>query len=207
MRSAIATAGAVIISACVGSKRQISCIRPKFEFAGSDPGIQSSGRSLRRLSDGSRRIMGGSIVDTIRCGKRLRGKPMGKRRVVSRVFRRGLAIVLASVVAAAAGPRIPTEYRGEWCAIRSDEKKTIYKRCRDRYANEAGGIQVRARYFDGLETRHTPTKIIRYRNGHKIEGTWSQADSTDKDVPEGPDYWHLTLDGRYLNIVELNRAR
>jgi hypothetical protein len=111
----------------------------------------------------------------------------------------GLAILVASIAGAAAGPRIPPQYHGEWCAIRSDEKKEIYKRCRDRYANETGGIQVRARYFDGLETRHTPTKIIRYRNGHKFEGTWSQADG-EKDVPDTPGYWRLTLDGRYLSI-------
>jgi hypothetical protein len=116
----------------------------------------------------------------------------------------GLAILMVGVVTAAAEPQIPSQYHGEWCAIsQSNEQKTVFKRCRDRYDNDKGGLRIRARYYDALETRHTPTQIVRYRNGHKIEGTWSQPDSSDKDVPEGPDYWYLTQDGRYLIIESI----
>jgi hypothetical protein len=42
----------------------------------------------------------------------------------------GLAILLASVVAAAAKVRIPAQYRGDWCVIeRPDQAREWLRRC------------------------------------------------------------------------------
>jgi hypothetical protein len=113
----------------------------------------------------------------------------------------GLAILMASVVAAAAEPQIPQQYHGEWCTISHNEQKSVFKRCRDRYNNETGGLQIRTHHYDALETRHTPTKVIPYRNGHKIDGTWVH-ETGEKGTSEGPEYWSLSQDGRYLIIVD-----
>jgi hypothetical protein len=85
----------------------------------------------------------------------------------------GLAILVASVVTAAAAPQIPAQYHGEWCAIsrhgKVPKENWVHKRCRDRYDNDLGGMQVRARWIDSLESRCTVTKVTALRVGHKVQ--------------------------------------
>jgi hypothetical protein len=117
-----------------------------------------------------------------------------------------LAILMAVVATARAESQIPPQYHGEWCDVRSDESKSVLKRCRDRYANADGGLQINARYYDALETRHVPTKISRYKNGHKIETTWTH-DTGEKGTSLAPQYWRLSPDGRRLVIEYLGEER
>jgi hypothetical protein len=110
----------------------------------------------------------------------------------------GLVILMASVVAAAATPAIPVQYRGEWCAI--NESRTLYRRCRTWEPSEYGGMTIKARAILFADFGCRVSKITALRVGHRVrsvcmgEGEGFPSSSVER--------WRLSADGRSL-IVQI----
>jgi hypothetical protein len=118
----------------------------------------------------------------------------------------GLAILVASVLAAAAAPRIPAQYHGTWCWIEphnadkvTPPTKWTYKRCRE--VMSEGDFVVRASDIRSPEANCKLINIVALHVGHRVQAECVYvADGTpapDQSWPMNVQ-WHLSDDGRYL---------